>query len=204
MFVNDPSGKFLTGQDWHFHYFPHLHEGYLKAKTYLPKDSMIVIHDSQFAMEGFLSGMGTIAKELGIQQGVELSLSHDVEKVKRNVAKIKEKDYGLILSVHTYNDPADFLDILRKNVDSFIITHHLGHPFHKEKVELPQIIQREFFDFVSKQGLAVELNEKYSRQYNVEFYNGIKSNCRQWYPSTDAHTPKHVGIYRKLHKYSII
>ena len=204
-FTLDTTKKFLIGEDFHFHYFPHLHEGYINIKNRVVKPSMILIHDNQYSMDGFRTGMQEIAKHFEIPQAVELSISHDTDKVKRNLDRIITDGYQVVLSVHTYKNTEDYLQILDENVPFFqrLGVHHLAHPFHHNKEELDNATQQRFFTITKSNNISVELNERYSRDYNVDFYNNIKSYCK-WYPSTDAHDPKNVSIYRKLKKYSII
>ena len=191
----------IKNEDWHFHYFPQFHEQYKNLEISLT--GMIVIHDFHYNMNGFRDGMKEISEIYNLSQGIELSISHNFWKVKRNLQRILDDGYQVIFSIHSYKDYEDFFRILDENKLLFSLIHHLGHPFHKEKRELPLIVQDRLISFLNDNGVSVELNERYSRKYNSEFYIRLKQSCSTFL-GTDSHNPKSICDYRKLTRFGVI
>ena len=186
--------------DSHFHYFPKDHAEHEKLVEWVDPSSIMLIHGSQIKMPGFIDGMEKFRGKF--QLAIELSVNNQVGKIERTIRELKYQNYEVIISIHTYKSPQHFLQILETLVPVFPMVHHLGHPFHKEKTELDPDVIHWFIEFCSNNNLAVELNERYSRLYNVQLYNRMKE-IKHYY-ATDAHVPKDVCKYRKLTKYSII
>jgi histidinol phosphatase-like PHP family hydrolase len=188
-------------KDFHFHYFPQYHEGYKSLVGNVCNTSILLLHGSQMKMPNFLPGLESFRGIFNL--GIELSVSDNLLKVQEDVEQIRNQNYEVIISIHTYKDFDSYMRILTVLQPIFPLIHHLGHPLHKEKHSLLPEQIRTFIEFCKTSKLAVELNERYSRQYNVEFYNCIKTDLT-WYPSTDAHEPSDVIQYRKMTKYSIL
>jgi len=186
-------------QDYHFHYFPQYHEEYKEVCPLV--DGIMVIHDAQKRMQGFLKGLEEFRSVIPI--GIELSINTNFSKINNMITSLKEQGYHVIASVHTYKDHSHFLDVLNTIQPLLNNIHHIGHPFHKEKTVLPDNIIEDFLMFCKKNSVIVELNERYSRSYNIQFYQRIKEELMFVY-STDAHCAKDIGVYKKLSKYNLL
>jgi hypothetical protein len=187
-------------KDYHFHYVPEFHNDYFGLLS-SEREGLMVIHYNQLRLPNFKRGIETFKDLFPI--GVELSGNKNFLQIKDKLNTLLKQNYKVILSIHSYKDLHDFLETLKCLKDLMPLIHHIGHPFHKERSELPTDIIEEFIAFCKDNNVFTELNERYLRSYNINLYDAIKNNLPFYY-STDAHVSKGVFHYNKMNKYHLL
>jgi histidinol phosphatase-like PHP family hydrolase len=188
-------------KDYHFHYDPRHHNQYDYYINNVITDGIMVIHKNQMRLNDFVRGLEEFRGKINI--GIELSANSNYNKMERDIKELEEKNYKIILSLHTYKDSLHYLEVLKSIYPLLTRVHHLGHPFHKETIPLSDFVIEDFISFCLAQNVLVELNERYLRKHLVNFYKEVKERLNFLY-STDAHIPNKIGVYNKMKQYFLL